>query len=509
MAYFEVSNLADSSLLSSTTIGSAYTNVTLTNGSATISGLSGLNSTYLGDYINSTAGFPIGTFIVSITNATTAVLSAPYTGVTTSTATLALYPLTGPSIDTTGYPSIVLQLGGVFVGQMYIEGSNDNTNWDKLYVLPLNDVVLTDDITSMGNYHLKTSTRYIRYNFQQIFNGTPTLTIYGRSGTGPSAADGLSLALSQEQNIPLNVNLSSGIKKDSTNALFISDAPTLVQLVAAVGQITVIDMQGYNTIHLTTNAYAASGGFQISNSNDGTATSFATNQAALSSATGGTMSTAIVASTTYAFTPNARYVRIVCTTAGMLSYFLRNTPNSGIVAQNLTAIGGAAVSSTAAQLGVNVVQFAGSFVNGGVAGSISVGGASAVGVAPTYNYLGASGIDTSGLARRILSDTTGRLQIAGFNAISAQFANTSTTNPLTAVGAITGTNQATAALNVQDTAQFEGQSLVELLALMLLELRIANQQRYEMVYLLNNGIQNAMDPPENFRNDSSSLFFVQ
>jgi len=113
------------------------------------------------------------------------------------------------------------------------------------------------------------------------------------------------------------------------------------------------------------------------------------------------------------------------------------------------------------------------------------------------------------LARRILSDTTGRLQIAGFNAISAQFANTSTTNPLTAVGAITGTNQATAALNVQDTAQFEGQSLVELLALMLLELRIANQQRYEMVYLLNNGIQNAMDPPENFRNDSSSLFFVQ
>lgn len=506
MAYFEVSNLADSSLLSSTTIGSAYTNVTLTNGSATISGLSGLNSTYLGDYINSIAGFPIGTFIVSITNATTAVLSAPYTGVTTSTATLALYPLTGPSIDTTGYPSIVLQLGGVFVGQMYIEGSNDNTNWDKLYVLPLNDVVLTDDITSMGNYHLKTSTRYIRYNFQQIFNGTPTLTIYGRSGTGPSAADGLSLALSQEQNIPLNVNLSSGIKKDSTNALFISDAPTLVQLVAAVGEVTVIDMQGYNTIHLTTGTYAATAGFQISNDQ----ITFAVNQDALTTAGGGTMSTVIAALTTYAFTPNARYVRIVCTTAGMLSYFLRNTPNSGIIAQNLTAIGGVAVASVTAQLGVNVAQFAGSAAaTGGLAGSIAVGGASAVGVAPTYNYLGASGIDTSGLARRILSDTTGRLQIAGFNAISAQFANTSTTNPLTAVGAITGTNQATAALNVQDTAQFEGQSLVELLALMLLELRIANQQRYEMVYLLNNGIQNAMDPPENFRNDPSSLFFVQ
>jgi hypothetical protein len=504
MAYFEVSNLADSSLLSSATIGSAYTNVTLTNGSATISGLTGLNNTYLGDYISNIAGFPIGTFVVSITNATTAVLSAPYTGVTTSTATLALYPLTGTSIDTTGYPSVVIQLGGLFVGQMYIEGSNDNTNWDKLLVLPLNDVVVTDDITSTGNYHLKTSTRYVRYNIQQILNGTPTLTIYGRSGMGPSAADNLSLALSQEQNMPLNVNLSQGIKKDSTNALVVSDAPVTVQLVAAVGQVTIIDMQGYNTIHLTTGAYAASSGFQVSNDQ----ITFTAFQSAL---IGGTsFGTTIVASTTYAFNPQARYVRLVCTTAGMITYSLRNTPSSGVIAQNLIAINGIAIAPGGAQLGINVAQFGGiAPVTGGLAGSLAVGGASAAGVAPTYNYMGASSIDTAGLARRLLSDTTGRLQITGFNAISAQFANTLTTNPLTAVGAITGTNQATAALNVQDTAQFEGHSIVDLLAMILLELRIANQQRYEMVYQLNSGIQNAMDPPENFRNDPSTLFFMQ
>ena len=40
---------------------------------------------------------------------------------------------------------------------------------------------------------------------------------------------------------------------------------------------------------------------------------------------------------------------------------------------------------------------------------------------------------------------------------------------------------------------------------MLLELRIANQQRYEMPWLLNNGIINGMDPPENFRQDPTAF----
>ena len=62
-------------------------------------------------------------------------------------------------------------------------------------------------------------------------------------------------------------------------------------------------------------------------------------------------------------------------------------------------------------------------------------------------------------------------------------------------------------MNVQDTAQFEGQSIVELLALILLELRILNQQHYETAYQLNTGTV-SLDPPENYRNDPQPNMFL-
>jgi hypothetical protein len=55
---------------------------------------------------------------------------------------------------------------------------------------------------------------------------------------------------------------------------------------------------------------------------------------------------------------------------------------------------------------------------------------------------------------------------------------------------------------VQDATQFEGQSQIELMAQILLELKILNQQIYELPRLLVTG-QQASDPPETLRQEQS------
>jgi len=500
--YLETLNLTDANLFITTTVGNTYLNAVLTNGSANIANLSAMSNSNIGQYLSPITGFTQGTFVTSVTNSSLVTVSSTYTGPSTSTATVAFYPIVGTSIDTTNYASVVIQATGTFMAEIFIEGSNDNTNWDKLYILPLNDLVLTDNISVAGNYHLKTSTRYIRYNVQQIQNGTIAgIIMYGRSGTGPSAADGLSIALSQEQYTPLNVNIMSGLKTDQKQALVLADAsvPFVIQN-PSVGSNYIIDTTGYQSIDLTSIGYTASA---VQGSNDGLTWSAITG-----TTLAGVSSTTVAAGTSYVFPCYTKYVRFIASASGTATGFLRQQPyNMGL---NISTIAGVAISATTAQLGMNLVNIGGTAaVTGGLAGTIGVGGPSAANITPTYNYLGVGGIDANGFMRRILTDSTGRLQLNGFNAISAQSANTSTTDPKTTIGAITSTTQATAALNVQDTSQFEGQSQVELLALILLELRIANQQRYEMVNILNNGITNGMDPPENFRSDPSTLFFVQ
>lgn len=55
---------------------------------------------------------------------------------------------------------------------------------------------------------------------------------------------------------------------------------------------------------------------------------------------------------------------------------------------------------------------------------------------------------------------------------------------------------------VQDVTQQEGQSHIELLAQILLELKILNQQIYELPRLMASG-QASVDPPETFRQEPS------
>lgn len=61
---------------------------------------------------------------------------------------------------------------------------------------------------------------------------------------------------------------------------------------------------------------------------------------------------------------------------------------------------------------------------------------------------------------------------------------------------------AVTAVAVEDVDQFEGQSPTELMAQILLELRIMNQQLYELPRLIASGLPSP-DEPQNMRIDST------
>ena len=150
---------------------------------------------------------------------------------------------------------------------------------------------------------------------------------------------------------------------------------------------------------------------------------------------------------------------------------------------------------------VNVLQLnGGTQVSAGVAGTQAVGGNIAQGVAPTANPVLVAGVDAGTLTRRILTDTAGRIALSSVDP-SSVVRNIGVLSP--AAGA-----QNTAILPTADQSLYEGMSLIEIMAMILVELKIANHQRYEMPYLLNNGITNVQDTPDALRADST-LFTPQ
>ena len=394
-----------------------------------------------------------------------------YTGTVSTTGA-------GSSLDTTGFGSVTIQTSGTGSFSGWIEGSNDGVTWDMLWVLPLDATTLRDTIIAPGNYSLRTTTRYIRYNTQVII-GSVVLVIVGRSSQGPSAADFLSLALDTSNNTPLNVSIQSGLKTDSTTGLILSDAPTPILLEGNTTSTLVIDTTGYQSISITSISLAGS----MAASNDGVTWS---TLSGISVALGAYV-TAIAAGASYNFPCLARYIRITVTGAGSATAYLRSQPWSGIYT---TTVPTSTASNNLAQVGSTAV------VTGGLAGTLAVGGSAAVAAAQTSNPVVAGAIDQASLTRRLVSDSTGRLRIA------AVPGNTSAGVPNTAdLPAILNTIQNTAAISVQDTSQFEGKTLIELVSQLLVEMKIANQYLYDLPRILQSGQSQSTDEPDSFRND--------
>jgi hypothetical protein len=425
----------------------------------------------------------------------------------------------GTVLNTTGFASLTVQLSNsntsnLWSGIIILEGSNDNVNWTPLLVEKINELSLQTQIDTVGLYSVRSDTLFIRYNIQNITNSC-NINITGNSITASSPVDKVALAMDESNNTPLNVKLqlqNSGIKQDASGAFILSDAPTAITAVqlATDGQTT-IDTTGYQTIHLTTNStFTATGGVQFGN--DGITFSQGPMQTAA-----GLLSTSLVGTTTYIIPVTGRYARIIATTSGQFTYYLRNAA-AQFTGQNLIGINGAAVSATTAQLGMNVVQVGGgTTVTGGLAGTLGVGSSAAVGATPTSNPLLAGAVDPTGLTRRIGSTMLGDLTISNrtIPTSNAALGSATTGNAPIATGGFN--NQVS--ISVQDTSVYEGLSQIEILGLILQEMKIMNQQLYELPRVLTNALQGSAipvtspmvqlgDEPAQMRNDVS-LFINQ
>jgi len=426
----------------------------------------------------------------------------------------------GSAIDTTGYVQSVWQVSGnTFSGIITVENSLDGVYWTPTFVTELASLGSKSQIEVDGVYLVKADSRYIRYNVTNI-SGTATLLILGNNYLSSNPVDRVSLAMDESNNSPLNVKLqaqNSGIKQDLSGAFILSDAPQPVTVLAQAGSVNIIDTTGYQTIHLSTNAtFTATAG--VAFSNDGANLTFGSNTPMLTAS--GAYSTTLAANTTYTIPVLARFARITATAGGQFTYVLRNAA-AQLTGQNLVAIGGVAPVAHGATT-TNVPLIVGGADSGGLArklatdtvGVLSVGGNVAVGSAPpaTSFPLITGGIDPAGAARRLSSTMLGDLIIANRTIPTSNAAISSATTGNAPISATGYNNQV--ALTVQDTSQYEGQSQIEILALILQELKIMNQQIFELPRIQQaafNGsatavpVQNTQlgDEPKDMRNDAS------
>lgn len=406
------------------------------------------------------------------------------------------------AIDTTNYASVTVSVtenpGSLGYFTMYLEGSNDQVEWFTLLVDPIDELAPTDSITRIGGYSLKTTFKFIRYNVTLLEAGAAiNLVLVGRSGTGSSGADKLSAAFNPDT--PLQVAFGQGVKQDRFGALMLSDGvPYYMQ-----GNNTyMFNLNGYSTIVMQLGAVQTA---TCSQSIDGvfwSACYFGSTNA-----------------TTTTNAPNnvgiwtgpvvGQYLRVVLSVAAagptQCSIILKQAPMNGSYWN--TGAGSVNIAQSTATIPANITQLGGSAItSAGIAGTLAVGGYHAVNAAVTTNPTLIGGSDAANLTRRFISDTGGRQLITGafaptfgYNSNSPQ---ANTTFPMYSVGVIPATYLQTGALNVQDTAQFEGQNQLELLSQILLELRIMNQQLYELPRLIATQ-QPATDAPETFRQDPS------
>ena len=432
---------------------------------------------------------------------------------------------TGSAINTTGFAALTIQIANtsstaLWAGIILIEGSNDNVNWFPLLVNKVNELSSQTQIDTVGQYQVKADTLYVRYTCQLIIN-TCSFNVTGTTNLASSATDKLSWAMDETNNSPLNVKLqlqNSGVKQDLSGAFILSDAPTAVQvnLTATQNSIT-IDTQGYQSLSITTGAGIIAA---VSGSNDGLTFQPNIGYSLLS----GLSTSALAASGNFIFPCLTRYIRVIASAGGQFTYYLRNQPytNNSV---NLQQVNGATITQATSQFGMNIVNVGGTAtVTGGLAGTLGVGGSTAVGVAPTSNPIIAGAIDPGGLGRRLFSDATGRLILNPYSlatTIPSSLAGVVLTTALGGnIAPVTNSgfnNQI--ALSAQDTTTVDGQLQIEVLNLILQEMKIMNQQMYELPRIIAanmNGYANATpvlqpylgDEPTQMRNDAS-LFINQ
>ena len=371
---------------------------------------------------------------------------------------------------TTGYQTLSFQFSGNWTGSAQIYGSNDNLNWFSLLAQNATDGSKADLISTPGIYTVSVNTNYVYYNFAELI-GRVSLTVLGKTSPQDETAL-IAQSFDSTTGIAQNTNIVGGLNRDSTNSLILSDAPAPIYLKGVVGTTIILDTQGYQAVQIASETMAAG----VTYSNDQITWSNATG---VGLASPGTFVAAISTASNIIFGCAARYIRFVFTTAGTGVCYFRNFNSLPVTLTGINSIGGSTI------------------LQGGLTGLLAVGGSASAGSAMGATYpIVTAGVDTSGVIRRLFTDSTGKL-------IGASTDQTNTSRPVTSISP-PATFQNAPALLTQDTTQFEGQSIVELLAQILVEMKIANYYLFNLPALLNAGsINNISDEPGVFRNTNN------
>jgi len=408
---------------------------------------------------------------------------------------------TSTAIDTMNYGSIVIEVdstGGNVINAI-VEGSNDGTDgWYSILLNPTQDLSVTDVITGEGHYTFNAQARYIRINATLVSGGTYSIIIVGRSGAGPDAAEKLTAAF--DKNTPLNVNIASGLLLDSNKAVVLSEVQYPIKI-GGSSNYTVVDCAGYNSFSFHTTSGT---NVTITQSNDGVTFFPAYGYSAQYVSYG---SNTLYSGYFWSGPLNARYMRFNASNTNAMLVLKQASwtwpGGSGYgPSVNIQALAGTNLSATG--LPVN------GYYNSNTQTSIppvTIGGQYFDGSSITP-YM--KTLQTDVVGRLLIS--TGGYQLPGNNYTSGSVVAIAGSNPgannQTQATAIPGMNTPGSnpynvnTILTQEVAQFEGQSTIELLAQILLELKIMNQQMYELPRLIATN-QSSTDPPETFRQEPS------
>jgi hypothetical protein len=377
----------------------------------------------------------------------------------------------GTAIDTLGFATVVIQITGAsWSGQINIEGSNDNSNWGQIIFLNADDLGGFDSFSSNGSYIVPCSLRYIRLNPASL-TGSFTAVAIGKTSQGLRGSDQLALAMDKNTKTPLQVEIQqSNMRQDSNNALVPSDIPSVITASTSSANTTqpliVVDSTGYQSLSVHVTGTFTGLNIQVYASNDdinfinifGYGTTQSTQQQ-------------LTATNTMALYPcMGKWMRVVVTaiTSGtvIVTAALKQTP----------------VPNPMTSTGI-------SFINGGsaqaraVAGVLSVEGYNLPGEARVAAPMGVAGTDVNNIVRSLLTDSNGRILLSGLAA---------------AMGI-----QNLQAVPTSDITQQEGQSQIEILQQMLMELKVVSRMLTELPLVLNGQQGFGPDEPEAFRADSS------
>jgi hypothetical protein len=330
------------------------------------------------------------------------------------------------SCDTSGYETVSLQLKGTWVGTVLLQASNDNSTWVQVLGFSgATELSAVDQVTENGLILVPCVGRYFRAYVSQLISGTVEMVAYLRNesiaGVGVSK---LTLAMDQGTYIPMNtapMGLTQPGAQPVARAVPVALAneqfyDAIIQGALRLGGLNTnllhpdansvmgLDCLAYRSVHIQVNSLATTtGGVYFECSNDGVnwiaATLFDYNSGTGLPVTGMTFSASVPRFFTGAIA--MRYFRARVYLAVAVA-----------PAQAITRLSMAPFTRT--DNTINLTSFGGvNLVNAGLAGLLAVGGNVAPGAAAIGYPMPISGVDRTGLTRRVLTDPQGNLVSVG------------------------------------------------------------------------------------------------